>query len=134
MIELFDFQRAIVDWAVKKGQAAVFADCGLGKTFIQLKWLEALDGGLIMAPLAVAQQTRYEARKLDIDCSYVRSQDEVTNQGIYITNYEMAHAFDSAKWGAVVLDESSILKNKAGRRGERWLGTSRERAFAGTTR
>ena len=114
MTDLFDFQTAIVNWAVKRKTAGVFADCGLGKTFIQLKWLEALGGGLIMAPLAVAQQTKYEARKLDLVCTYVRSQKDVTTPGIYVTNYEMAHAFDPAQWGAVVLDESSILKNLDG--------------------
>ena len=113
--DLFDFQTAISEWAVKKGRAAVFADCGLGKTFIQLDWAHHFNRSLIVTPLAVAQQTIKEAQKLGLGCKYVRSQTEVLSQGIYVTNYEMLHAFDPAQWDAIVLDESSILKNVDGK-------------------
>ena len=115
VIKLFEFQQAISDWATTKKQAAVFADCGLGKTLIQLDWLRQLGGGLIVAPLAVAQQTKDEARKLGLGCAYVRSQGEVDGAGIYVTNYEMLHAFNPSLWDAVVLDESSILKSVDGK-------------------
>jgi len=107
---LFDFQNDIVRWAVKNGRAAIFADTGLGKTFIQLEWARLLgEKTLIIAPLSVARQTVREAKKIDLKINYVRTQDE-TNGLISITNYEMIDNFDFCKFGAVVLDESSILK------------------------
>lgn len=108
---LFPFQRDVTAWAVRKGRAALFVDTGLGKTFMQLEWARLLGRNtLILAPLAVARQTVREAAKLGITVRYVRSQPEVDDDGIYITNYEMLDAFDPACFGAVVLDESSILK------------------------
>jgi DNA modification methylase len=113
---LFPFQRAITKWAVKKGRAAIFLDTGLGKTFVQLEWARLLGvPTLIIAPLSVARQTVREARKLGLDVHYVRSQDEVDERIISITNYEMADQFDFDQFGAVVLDESSILKAIAGK-------------------
>lgn len=108
---LFDFQRDIVIWALRKGRALVGLDTGLGKTFIQLEWARLIaNRSLIIAPLSVARQTVREARKLEIEVLYVRSMDEVVEDGIHITNYEMAEHIDAAAFGAVVLDESSILK------------------------
>lgn len=106
---LFPFQSAIVRWAARKGRAAVFADTGLGKTFIQLEWARLLgERTLIVAPLSVARQTIREAAKIDVPVTY--SRDGEAADGITITNYEMVHRFDPAAFGAVVLDESSILK------------------------
>jgi len=115
--KLFAFQRDITLWAVRKGMAAVFADTGLGKTFIQLEWARLLgEKTLIIAPLSVARQTVREARKIDLEIGYVRSQDAVVGDGqLWITNYEMVNAFDVSAFGAVVLDESSILKCISGK-------------------
>lgn len=109
---LFEFQKDIVKWAVRKGRAAVFLDTGMGKTFIQLEWARLLgQNTLIIAPLSVARQTVREARKIGMDVRYVRGQDEVTpDHRLWITNYEMVRAFDFSQFGAIVLDESSILK------------------------
>jgi hypothetical protein len=113
---LFDWQAEIVRWALRKGRAALFEDCGLGKTFQQIEWARhAADRSLILAPLSVARQTIREAAKLDIEARYVRDQSEVDGPGVWVTNYEMAEHFDPSTFGAVVLDESSILKNVAGR-------------------
>lgn len=110
---LFDFQKAIVKWAVRKGKAAVFADCGLGKTFMQLEWARLIGGTcLIVAPLCVAEQTIEEAKKLDLTVSFVRHGSAV-KEGINITNYEMIENFQPTD--SVILDESSILKSLAGK-------------------
>ena len=113
---LFDFQAAIVRWACKRGRAAIFADCGLGKTPIQLEWAkQAPCNVLILAPLAVTGQTLREAKKFGIsDISHVRSGEEVKSR-ITITNYEALHKFDLTKFEAIVLDESSILKSYMGK-------------------
>ncbi len=112
---LFDHQRHITRWALEKGRAAIFADTGLGKTFMQLEWADKIaTETLILAPLSVARQTEREAALRGYDCTYVRHSDEVTGPGIWITNYEMADRFDPAVFDAVVLDESSILKNHTG--------------------
>ena len=117
---LFDWQRAVVQWACHRGTAAIFADCGLGKTFMQLEWARlSAERALILAPLSVARQTAREAAKLDTEARYVRSADDVDGPGVYITNYEMADKFDPSMFGAVVLDESSILKNVEGRTRQR---------------
>lgn len=109
---LFPFQAAIVRWAVKRGRAAIFADCGMGKTLMQLEWARQMGGNvLIVAPLAVARQTSREAEKLGMSVPYVR---EDVGEGVRITNYEHVHKFDVSKLNAVVLDESSILKNYSG--------------------
>ena len=118
--KLFDFQKDVVKWACKKGRAAIFLDTGLGKTFVQLEWARLLkQKTLIIAPLSVARQTVREAKKIDIEVIYIRSQFEAdkvfkTND-IFITNYEMLDNFEPEKFGAVVLDESSILKSLDGK-------------------
>jgi len=112
---LFPHQEQIVRWSLRRGSAAIFADTGLGKTAMQLQWAKHIsDRTLILAPLSVARQTVREARRLDLDVRYVRNPDQVDGDGIWITNYEMAHHFDASTFGAVVLDESSILKNHTG--------------------
>lgn len=114
---LFDFQEAIVRWALKKGRAAVFADTGLGKTLTQLSWADAVvkqTGGrvLIVAPLCVAQQTMEEGQRFGIDVTYCRHQNEAVASHLVITNYEMLPHFDASQFIGVVLDESSILKGE----------------------
>lgn len=118
---LFDFQSALVQWAVRKGRAAIFADCGMGKTPMQLVWAENVarkTGGkvLILTPLAVGAQTVKEAAKFHIEAT--RSRDGGAHR-ITITNYEQLHHFSPDDFKAVVCDESSILKSFDGtRRGE----------------
>ena len=106
------FQRDIVKWACGKGRAAVFADTGLGKTYISLEWARLIGKRtLFAAPLSVARQTARMAPMLGLEVRYVRSQEQVDDDHLlYITNYEMIERFDAAQFGAVVLDESSILK------------------------
>lgn len=116
---LFDFQRDIVQWACKKGRAAIFADTGLGKTAMQTAWAEQValhtkGKVLIVAPLCVAHQTVVEAKKFGIEIQYCRSQAEITGN-IVITNYEMIEKFDVSTFSGVVLDESSILKSYMGK-------------------
>jgi DNA modification methylase len=117
---LFDWQRDIVVWACRTGKAAIFADCGLGKTFMQLEWARLVHEHtgkpiLIVAPLAVSLQTRREGEKLGIEVRIARKQSDVKENGIYITNYERLEHFDASVFGAVVLDESGILKNYTGK-------------------
>ena len=112
--ELFDFQNNLLEWSVKMGRCAIFADCGLGKTPIQLAWSEnvlrrANKPVLILTPLAVSQQTIREGEKFNIECK--RSQTGKISSGIMVTNYERLHYFDPSKFSGVVCDESSILKN-----------------------
>ena len=96
---LFDFQRSLVEWAVRRGRAAIFADCGLGKTAMQLTWAQnvAQYTGrpvLILTPLAVAAQTIREGEKFGIECS--RSADGTITSQIVITNYERMEHFSPA--------------------------------------
>lgn len=112
---LFDFQKDIVRWACRKGKAAIFADCGLGKTAMQLEWARQVcekTGGsvIILAPLAVAAQTKREGDKFGIAVNICREMSDVKN-GINVTNYEIMHKFDMGAFSGVVLDESSILKS-----------------------
>jgi DNA modification methylase len=114
---LFDFQASIVEWACKRGRAAIFADTGLGKTAMQTEWARQVSehtGGrvLIAAPLCVAQQTVEEAAKFGIHIQYCRHPSEISsNTMIVITNYEMIEKFDPSEFVGIVLDESSILKS-----------------------
>lgn len=116
---LHQWQADIVTWAARVGRAAIWADTGLGKTFMQVEWariMSAPDGSaLIVAPLAICQQTVREAAKLGVTARYVRDQDAVTGPGIYVTNYEMVTRFDPDWFTAVVLDEASILKSSDGK-------------------
>lgn len=111
--KLFDFQRDIVKWALRKGRSAIFADCGLGKSFMQLEWARHIPGRvLILAPLAVAPQTVKEGEKLDIPVVYARNSGKAP---ITITNYEMLEHFSPSDYAGIVLDESSILKSFDGK-------------------
>lgn len=115
---LFDFQRDIVKWALRRGRACVFADCGLGKTPMQLEWAnqvhKSIGDVLIVAPLAVASQTVKEGQKFGIEAAYSRDGNKATC-GITITNYEMLCHFNPSDYAGVVLDESSILKSYTGK-------------------
>jgi hypothetical protein len=115
----FNWQKDIDRWALRKGKAALFADCGLGKTLMQLIWACEVckhTGGnvLILAPLAVSSQTAREGKKFGIPITICRSQQDV-KPGINITNYERLDKFDTSAFVGVVLDESSILKAYTGK-------------------
>jgi len=117
---LFDFQQALTQWAVHKGRAAIFADCGMGKTAMQLTWAQNVvahtgKAVLILTPLAVSGQTLTEAEKFGIEAR--RAMPGVNGSPVIrVTNYEKLHHFDAAHYGGVVCDESSILKNFDGTR------------------
>ncbi len=127
--KLFGFQRAIVKWALKRGRSAIFADTGLGKSFMQIEWAWQVfqrtgNRVLIVAPLCVAEQTVREADKLGYKIRYERSFGKDSkgspcdkgNTGIIVTNYEMLHEFEDAikanYFDGIVIDESSIIKHK----------------------
>jgi len=116
---LFDFQKALVEWAIKKGRAAIFADCGLGKTPIQLVWAENIvrktgKNVLIVAPLAVSHQTVREGDKFGVVVD--KSGEGKAFDGITITNYERLHYFNSNDFVGVICDESSAIKSFHGKR------------------
>lgn len=112
--KLFNFQRDLVRWSVAKGRAAIFADTGLGKTYLALEWARLTDTqALIVAPLSVSRQIVRMAPDIDLDATYSRSGDPAGK--LTVTNYEMLERFDPDDYGALVLDESSILKNYAGK-------------------
>lgn len=113
---LFDFQKDLVLWACRKGRSAMFADCGMGKTPMQLVWAQNVvqrtnQSVLVIAPLSASLQTVREAEKFSIPC--VRSRDGSIGQDarIVITNYERLHLFKPEDFAGAVCDESSILKN-----------------------
>jgi len=115
---LFPFQKFIVTRALEAGKYAIFADCGLGKTLMQLEWANQVvkqtgNSVLILAPLAVSGQTIKEGDKFDITVRKYNS-DAQNMAGIYITNYEQLENIDSSYFDGIVLDESSILKNFEG--------------------
>lgn len=118
---LFDFQRHIVKTALRKGRYAIFADCGLGKTLMQLEWANHVSKNtnkpvLILAPLAVSGQTINEGKKFGIDVDKYCFTDTPypSQEGVFITNYEQLENIDCSIFAGVVLDESSILKNFEG--------------------
>ena len=114
---LYPYQRDIVKWACWKGRAAIFAGTGMGKTLMQLEWARLMNQRtLFVAPLSVARQTIKEATKmLGMELIYIQSSDSVQGDDQwYITNYERLKDINPKKFGAVVLDESSILKNPQG--------------------
>lgn len=113
---MFDFQKDLCKWALKKGKAAILIGCGCGKTILQLEWANQIYKStgrdiLILAPLSVVHQTANEGAKFGIEhVTVCRSQKDVRH-GINITNYEMVEHFDARHFIGVVLDESSILKS-----------------------
>jgi hypothetical protein len=114
---LYDFQKVLVEWSIRKGRSAIFADCGLGKTPMQLVWAENIVRKtgrpvLIIAPLAVAPQTVREGVKFGIEV--IQSRDGHIGPGITATNYEQLHRFDPKPFAGVVCDESSAIKQFQG--------------------
>lgn len=115
---LFDFQRDIATWALKRGRAGIFANTGLGKTLQQLECARVIEAHvkrpvLIFAPLAVAAQTIDEAlRHLRLLVNFAATQEDIGGRGIYITNYAKREHFDPSTFGGVILDESAVLKGE----------------------
>lgn len=111
---LFDFQRLMVEWATRQGRAAIFADCGMGKTPMSLAWADQVHQHtgkpvLFLTPLAVGQQIVTESVKFGHEAA--RSRDGKISAPIVVTNYEMLSKFDPSDFAGVVCDESSILKS-----------------------
>lgn len=126
---LFGWQRDITAWALRRGRAAIFADCGMGKTFMQMEWARCVPGDvLILAPLAVAQQSVAEAARFGITAKYCRDQSQA-EAGITVTNYEMLDHFDVARYAGIVLDESSILKAYDGKTRTRIIEAFRQTPY-----
>lgn len=116
---LFDFQASLVEWSIDKGRAAIFADCGLGKTPMQLVWAENVvlhtnKPVIVLTPLAVAGQTIREGEKFGIECH--RAAPRRLRKGINVINLEQLHHYDANDFAGAVLDESSILKSFDGAR------------------
>lgn len=127
---LLPHQRDLVRWTLRRGRAALFADTGLGKGVMLLEWARHVSQRgrvLVLAPLAVGPQLAAEAQRFGVDAKYLRTDDETTP--IVISNYEMLHAFDAARFIGVVLDESSILKSFNGRTKTQLLATFAETPF-----
>lgn len=115
---LFPFQKALVEWAIRKGRAAIFADCGLGKTAMQLVWADNVVRKtgrpvLILTPLAVSGQTVREAHKFGVEA--VQSRDGTVGPHVTVTNYEKLIRFRPDDFSGIVCDESSVLKNFDGK-------------------
>ena len=116
---LYDFQADLTEWAIRQGRSGIFADCGLGKTPMQLVWAENVHRAtnrpvLILTPLAVGAQTQEEADKFGIQAQV--SRDGTVHPGITVTNYERLHYFNSSDFAGVVCDESSAIKAFNGKR------------------
>lgn len=112
---LFDMQRDLVAWALRRGRSAIFADTGLGKSRMQVAWADEVarrTGGdvMILAPLAVAAQTVAEGKSIGVQITHCREQEDV-RPGINIVNYDRIHKFDCSRFVGVVLDESSVIKH-----------------------
>jgi DNA modification methylase len=117
--KLFDWQKVVTRWALNRGRAALFEDCGLGKSPQQLEWAHQVSmrtnsNVLILAPLAVAAQTVREGRKFGIEVHHTRTGIGDKN-GVIITNYERLHYYNPSDYSGIVLDESSILKSFNGK-------------------
>lgn len=113
---LMDFQAYLVDYAIRKGRAALFTDCGTGKTIMELVWSDNIVRKtnrpvLILTPLAVSVQTLAEAKKFGIEAYRAIPQQQPNKPSIYVTNYEKIHHFNPLDYAGIVCDESSILKN-----------------------
>jgi len=127
---LFEFQGDLTVWALAKGQSAIFADTGLGKTAMQLEWARWISKEgrvLIFTPLAVAQQTVREGERFGVSCKYLPEDDPSVR--IAVTNYDRLDRFDPAQFAGVVLDESSILKNMDGKTRNALIETFAETPF-----
>lgn len=117
---LFDYQKACVEWACRRGKAALFLDTGLGKTNCELAFAQAVESHtgqpvLILAPLCVSKQIQQEAIRFGFDVHGARTDADIGSRGIYVTNYENLHNLDCGVFSGVILDESSILKGLDGK-------------------
>ena len=126
---LFDFQHAIVSWSIRRGRSAIFADTGLGKTLMQLSWADEVashNGGivLILAPLAVSEQTIEQGKTFGIDVNRVPHGGTPNAPGVWITNYERMDSIDFTELHGLVLDESSILKSHDGKTRQRIIDSA----------
>lgn len=111
---LFDWQAAVVRWALAKGRGALFEECGLGKTLQQLEWARHIPGEvLILTPLAVSAQTVREAERFGLEAAYAKHAGEISSR-VTVSNYERMERFDPSRFAGIVLDESSILKSYDG--------------------
>ncbi len=113
--QLFPHQSDLASWALRRGRAAIFADTGLGKSRMQIAWADMVQRHtgkdiLILAPLAVAEQTTEEGAAVGVQITHARD-DADLKPGINITNYDRLHRFDTERFAGVVLDESSIIKH-----------------------
>lgn len=116
---LFDYQHDVTSWALRRGRAAIFAGTGLGKTLMELAYSEKVAHHtgkpvLIVTPLAVANQFIDAGYEFGIEVRKAHSQDDITTNTVYVSNYQKVHRFNMNKFGGIVLDESSILKNHTG--------------------
>ena len=112
--QAFGFQQELIEWSLRKARAAIFADCGLGKSLMQLTWAENIVRHtnrrvLVLTPLAVSHQTIREGEKFGVACK--RSSDGSLQSDIVVTNYQRLERFNPEDFAGVVLDESSILKS-----------------------
>lgn len=116
----FEWQKLLIKWSLMKGRCANFQECGLGKTIQQLCFADETrkhtgQPSIILAPLAVSNQTKRQGEAFGIEVNICESQKDVTRDAVNITNYEKLHNFDCSTFGSVALDESSILKNNIGK-------------------
>ena len=130
---MFPHQQDLTAWALRRGSAAIFADTGLGKSRMQVAWADTVhrETGrdvLILAPLAVAEQTTEEASRIGVSINHARENEQVRS-GITITNYDRLHKFDCSRFGGVVLDESSIIKHHTAKTLQILLETFRSTPF-----
>jgi superfamily II DNA or RNA helicase len=117
---MFGYQSDVTDYLLRAGRGAAFLDTGMGKSFISLEWGRVImehtnKPVLMLAPLAVGPQHEREAARFGIQAKYIRSPDEITGTGIWISNYERLHLFEPSMFGGLILDESSIVKNFTGK-------------------
>src|SRR5688572_24881700 len=130
---LFPFQRETVAFGLRAGSFGCFLDTGLGKTLVELEWcrhaLRATnDRALILTPLAVARQIEAEGRRFGYDCRVIRDAAQAAD-GINICNYDRLHLIDPSQFGAVALDEASILKNYTGKQSAALIDAFRGHRF-----
>lgn len=131
---LFPHQIDLVRWSLRRGRAAIFADTGLGKSRMQVSWADMVskhtgERVIILAPLAVAEQTVEEAASIGVAIQHAREESDAEGHQIVITNYDRLHKFDCSKFGAVVLDESSIIKHHAAKTLQLLLETFRNTPY-----
>jgi hypothetical protein len=113
---LYDFQAYLVDWSLRQGRSAIFADCGMGKTAMQLAWAQKIiehrnKAALIVTPIAVGAQTIQEAERFGIEAKRSRDGRFDGSPCVWVTNYEQLHKLNPRDFAAVVCDESSAIKD-----------------------